>query len=163
LGLKLAHFTDSPAETVVIYSLLQSGGFHPYISNFNHGFVAIAYVNVLGGFRIMLPEHEIEMAKEFVAAAPPSITDFDPIKPQLIRDIIFGSILTVNPFFGLLLLPPYILAAFILLPIILFAFTEPSLIRPALMQSAVGIYVIAMLAHAKYIALPTIRKTKETS
>ena len=162
MGLKLAHFTDSPAETVVIYSLLQSGGFHPFIFNYYHGFIAIAYVTAMDGFRIMLPEEEIEAAKKFVESTKPA-PDFDPIQPQLKRDVLYASVLTQNPLFVLLLLPPYILILIIIFIIIFFIFIEPSLIIPNLTINCIPIYIVLMLAHAKYIALPAIRKTKETS
>ena len=152
----LAHATDNPAQAVSLFSLLQSGGFHPLIFNFHHGFIAIAYVEALGGFRIMLPEAEIKPAQDFLKTVTP-ISNYDPIKPSLMKDIIYGSILTINPFFGLILLPLTLLSLIYLIVMITILVIDTDNFIAWGTSSFLFPFIIAIRAHAKYIALPALR------
>jgi len=156
LSLILAHKTNRPSEAVVIFSLLEAGGFHPTFQNYYHGFIAIGYLSALDGIQIMLPSQEIEAAKDYINSVKP-IEDYDPIQNRWVRDLIQASVLTSNPFFFVFLLSPFIqilcLAALILLNI--FVFSETLLI--AILGNITFAFFILMLAHAKYIAVPRLR------
>ena len=156
MSLILAHKTNRPSEAVVIFSLLEAGGFHPTFQNYYHGFIAIGYLSALDGIQIMLPSQEIEAAKDYINSVKP-IEDYDPIQNRWVRDLIQASVLTSNPFFFVFLLSPFIqilcLAALILLNI--FVFSETLLI--AILGNITFAFFILMLAHAKYIAVPRLR------
>ncbi len=160
MALTLAYVTDNPAQAVTVFSVLKSGGFNPEIFNFHHGFLAIAYVSALGGFRIMLPEDEIQEAQIFLQSTRP-ILDFDPIKPRIGRDIFYGSILTFNPFFGLLLLPLMPLILLYLLSMVWLLFLYPEWFVLNFMSNLLVPFVIAMRIHAECFALPALRKTHD--
>ncbi|MDB2438618.1 hypothetical protein N9W89_07860 [Hellea sp.] len=158
MPLILAHKTNSPADAVVIYSLLEAGGFHPTFQNYYHGFIAIGYLGALDGIQIMLPSQEIEDAKVYIKETK-AITDFDPIKNRWIRDLIQASVLTMNPFFFIFLLSPFIQIAALILLITLdvLVFSQGLLI--ALLANITFAFFIIMLAHAKYVAVPKLRET----
>ena len=156
MSLILAHKTNRPAEAVVIFSLLEAGGFHPTFQNYYHGFIAIGYLDALDGIQIMLPSQEIDAAKLYINSIKP-IEDYDPIPNRWVRDLIQASVLTTNPFFFVFLLSPFIqilcLAALIFLNI--FVFSETLLI--AILGNMTFAFFILMLAHAKYVAVPRLR------
>ena len=158
MSIILAHKTNRPSEAVVIFSLLEAGGFHPTFQNYYHGLIAIGYLGALDGIQIMLPSQEIEAAKIYINSIKP-IDDYDPIPDRWGRDLIQASILTTNPFFFVFLFSPFIqtlcLAVLILLNI--FVFSETILV--ALLSNMTFAFFILMLAHAKYIAVPSLRKT----
>ena len=104
----LAYRSNTAAEFWVVFSRLQAGGFHPFAPNFHHGTIAAGYILALGGFDILLPEEEMNDANEWMTDIRP-IEDFDPIKDRPIRDIVYACILTMNPSFALLMLPPVLL------------------------------------------------------
>jgi len=106
MSLVLAHKTNVLANALVISGKLEAAGFSPLIKNYYHGGVALGYHLALDGFHILLPEQEIEEAKSYMNQNH-EITDYDPIPSRLKKDIIQASILTINPFFGLWLIPPF--------------------------------------------------------
>ncbi|MEP1229252.1 MAG: hypothetical protein ABJG88_01110 [Litorimonas sp.] len=162
MALILAHATDNPAQAVTLFSLLESGGFHPEIFGFHHGFIAIAYVGALGGFRLMLPEHEIDSAKTFLKTVQPT-SDYDPIRPRLMKDIIYASILTMNPFFGLYLLPLALLSLIYAVTMIAIFMIGRDIFIGIFISSLLIPFVIAIRAHATYIALPALRTQNDSS
>ena len=105
----------------------------------------------------MLPSQEIEDAKDIKETK--AITDFDPIKNRWIRDLIQVSVLTMNPFFFIFLLSPFIQIAALILLITLdvLVFSQGLLI--ALLANITFAFFIVMLAHAKYVAVPKLRET----
>lgn len=158
MALILAHKTNQPAEAVVIFSLLEAGGFHPTFQNYYHGFIAIGYLGALDGIQIMLPSQEIEEAKTYVHSAR-EITDYDPITDHWVRDLIHASILTTNPLFFVFLLSPLIQATVLAL-LILFEVSilaEPLIL--SLLSNITFAFFVLMLAHAKYVAVPKLRDT----
>lgn len=158
----LGHKTNNPAEALVIYSLLQSGGFHPIIHNYYYGFISIAELIALDGLRIMLPESEVCSAREFIANTQP-ISDCDPIPERPKRDILQASILTLNPFFFVYHLPLiYQCTAFICVVIFhVFAFSLAP--TAAVLANIVFAFLILVVAHAKHIALPRLRHAHDTA
>ena len=160
MPLILAHKTNSPANAVVIYSLLQAGGFHPTFKNYYHGFIAIGYLGALDGIQIMLPSQEVETAKAYIQTREP-ITDYDPIPNRWVRDLIQATVLTSNPLFFVFLLSPFIQMLCLIL-LILFEVTILSQnLMMALLANITFAFFIIMLAHAKYIAVPKLRQNHE--
>lgn len=157
MSLILAHKTNRPSEAVVIFSLLEAGGFHPTFQNYYHGFIAIGYLGALDGIQIMLPSQEIDAAKQYISSIKPIEEDHDPIPNRWVRDLIQASVLTTNPFFFVFLVSPFIqilcLAALVLLNI--FVFSETLVI--AILGSITPAFFILTLAHAKYVAVPKLR------
>ena len=158
MSLILAHKTNSPSEAVVIFSLLEAGGFRPTFQNYYHGFIAIGYLGALDGIQIMLPSQEIQAAQDYINSVKP-VEDYDPIPNRWVRDLVQASALTANPFFFVFLLSPFIqilcLAALVLLDI--FIFSETLVI--AILGNVTFAFFILMLAHAKYIAVPKLRES----
>ena len=163
MSLVLAHKTNNPANAMVIFSLLENGGFHPMFQNYHHGYIAIGYLGALGGINIMLPEQEVDDAKSFVSSVK-EIEDFDPLPDPLVRDIVQASIITVNPFFFVYHLSPIIqfIAFWMLVGFeVLFFSISFSM---AIITNLVSIFYILMIAHAKYVAVPKLRQQmKETT
>lgn len=159
MSLVLAHKTNRPSEAIVIFSLLEAGGFHPSFQNYHHGYIAMGYLGALDGIQIMLPSQEIEAAKYYVKSVSP-LEDYDPIPDRWVRDLIHASILSRNPLFFVLLLSPLVQLV-LLAALILF---EVLLLSETLLITAIGnvtfAFFIVMLTHAKYIAVPKLRKTQ---
>lgn len=157
MPLVLAHKTNSPAEAVVIVSLLEAGGFHPSFKNYYHGFIAIGYLGALDGIHIMLPSQEIEEAKTYIHSDR-EITDYDPITDHWVRDLVQASILSTNPFFFVFLLSPFIQIAILAILLVLEMTILPQSLVIALLGNITFAFYILMLAHAKYIAVPKLRE-----
>ncbi len=158
MSLTLAHKTNRPSEAIVIFSLLEAGGFHPSFQNYYHGYIAIGYLSALDGIQIMLPSQEIQAAQDYVNSVKP-IEDFDQIPNHWVRDLIQASILTSNPFFFVFLLSPLVqtvcLAGLIVLNILVFSET----LLLAILGNMTFAFFILMLAHAKYVAVPKLRES----
>jgi len=158
LSLILAHKTNRTSEAIVIFSLLEAGGFHPSFQNYYHGYVAIGYLGALDGIQIMLPSQEIEAAKHFVESVNP-LEDYDPIPNRWVRDLIQASILCRNPFFFVFMLSPLIQIVLFIALILLEVFVLSETVLIAAIGNITFAFFILMLAHAKYIAVPKLRET----
>ena len=124
----------------------------------HHGTIASGYVLALGGFDILLPDSEMDAAREWMTDIPP-IEDFDPIKKRRFRDAIQASVLTTNPLFFILLLSPKILLGLWLSWVLLLSLISNQWLV-AVITNLIPLLIIAILAHAKYVAVPKLQKTK---
>lgn len=137
----------------MISGKLEAVGFTPFIKNYYHGGVALGYHLALDGFHIFLPEEEMNEAKDYMNEKH-EISNFDEIPARLKKDIIQASIITVNPLFVAWLLSPIFHLGFLLAFIVLYVTIGSEPIIIALLKTSSYAIMIAILAHAKYIALP---------
>jgi hypothetical protein len=159
--LVLAYTSNTPAHVLVVFSRLQAGGFSPFISDYHYGFIAIAHVLALGGFRIYLPEEEITDAKVWMKDIEPLPADI-PIKDRPVRDTVFATVLTTNPLFALLHLPPlWLLILWSGLCVTISWVAQTPLVLTALSMST-GFAIIGILGHAKYTAVPRLRESRQS-
>ena len=138
------------------FSALRSGGFHPLLAEYTHANNAAFYILALGGIRVLLPEHEIDDAKAWMAylrsQALPAETG---IKPRKYGRWIRGTVLfssTFN-FLPILFIPPLILYALWFCVVIV----EILFTGEAWGTFFAGFFVLLLL-HAKYIAGPKLIK-----
>lgn len=160
MTLVLGHLTNNPAEAIVLMNELEAGGFDPIMFDYHHGHIAIGNIMALGGFRIMLPEGQIECAREYIQARP-EITDYDPIPKRKLIDIVRASVLFMNPFFPMYLLSPIILfLIWMTITAVAAIFTDYNVVF-GILEDSLLLCVLAILAHARYVALPRKRSAHE--
>ena len=151
MALSLAYRTNRPADFYVVFSRLQAGGFHPFTPNLEHGTLVAGYIMALGGFDILLPEQEFEGAKIWMSDIEP-LEEYDPIKERPIRDIFQASVLTRNPFFAVICLPPEVLLGLWVLCVGLLWITGDGSLFLILFLTSGALCIIGILAHARYLA-----------
>lgn len=161
MTLVLGHTTNNPTEAVVLMNELVAGGFNPVIFDYHHGHIAIGNIMALGGFRVMLPEQEIQAARDFVQARR-EITNFDPIPQRYFIDIFRATILSINPLFPMCLLPPIALLILWIGLISLAAFFTNYSVWVGILENSYLLCIISILMHAKYVALPRMRNAHES-
>lgn len=158
----LAHKTNSLENALVISGKLEAVGFTPFIKNYYHTSLALGYHLALDGFHILLPHDQVSDARSYMNENH-EILDHDPIPSRLKRDIIQASIITTNPFFGLWLIPPIFHIGFLLVLITFYVKIGEEVFLVALLKSSAYAVLIAIIAHARYVALPKLRHHHDTS
>jgi len=148
---------------LVEYSALQSAGFNPSFHNFHHAHNAALELLALGGLIILLPESEIKDARQWIDQRQSEniITDYDPIREAKFgrwkTATFFSLCTTMSVFFPLLLLPAEILFGLVfLIEIITVVITKEFNI----ILFAAGLFIPLLLLHAKYIAVPKLRRLR---
>lgn len=139
-------------RAAVAYSALEAGGFHPILAEHTHVSNAALYIYALGGLRVMLPENELESAREWMAFLKTKEIYLDePIPRERLRTKIAGSVMSILLGFPLpiFLIPPIILLA---LWIIL---CLASVVLGVFQWFGItGFFYIGIVCHAKFIAGP---------
>lgn len=146
-------------DGLVEFSALQAGGFSPVFQNQHYAYTASLEMLALGGLIILLPDSQTHDARNYLTSlkAEP-LEDFDPVPEEKYGQWIKASVLgglsgAVLPmvFLPLLFLPSVLL----LLVGIILIFVDNGLVR----FCGLSLLVLGLiLMHARYIALPRIRK-----
>ena len=157
MGVVLFRNCNSLPEASVLFSCLEAGGFHPTFQNYNHANIAALQIIAFGGIGITIPQQELQEASAYIQfcedSAIEAIEDFDPIAERRFGKWKSGTLLT---FASGVFLPYYFLPAELLLFIWIsfFAWGGFQIIDIASMDLLFAL----ILLHAKYIALPKLRK-----
>lgn len=145
MGLVIFRRFNDVGQAGIVFSALESGGFHPSWNNYHHANLSNIEMIAFGGMIILLPETEVDDAKiwlENLKNQP--ILEGDEI-PEKKKGLWY--VITSRP---LLLLALWL----ILLNVIVFSGGS----GPLFALTAMAIIPLSFLLHAKYIAVPKIEE-----